>query len=296
MSLGVDLIPHKICTLDCVYCECGPTTKLTTVRKEYVLYDKVIRELEHYFENNGKPDYITFSGAGEPTLHSRIGEIIGYIKQRVPDIPVAVLTNGTLFNRPDVRREIGQADLVLPSLDAVTQRSFEKVNRPIGDLDITEYIKGLVSFSKEFRGEIWLEIMIIPGYNDHKEELIKMKEVILKINPSRVQINTLDRPGTLDSLRPSSTESLEDIVELWQIENVEIIARVKERKEVKSYRDDIASAIIETISRRPCTLDDLKKILGLHENEINKYLGTLEEEQKIETFRQKRGIFYRMKS
>ena len=116
MSLGVDLVPKKVCSLNCVYCEVGHTTKLTTERKEYILYDKVTSELEHYFANNPDPDYITFSGSGEPTLNSRIGDVLQFIKQQKPDIPVAVLTNGTLLYDKKVRDELMDANVVLPSL------------------------------------------------------------------------------------------------------------------------------------------------------------------------------------
>ena len=98
MSLGVDLVPHKVCSLDCVYCECGPTTKLTTDRKEYIPYEKITKELAHYFANNPDPDYITFSGSGEPTLNSRMGDVLEFIKEKKPNVPIAVLTNGTLLS------------------------------------------------------------------------------------------------------------------------------------------------------------------------------------------------------
>ena len=121
MSLGIDLVPRKVCSLDCVYCEVGKTTKLTLERKEYILFDNVIKELTHYFENNPDPDYITFSGSGEPTLNSRIGDIIKFVKQNRPEIPIAILTNGTLLFDPEVRDELKIADVVLPSLDAATK-------------------------------------------------------------------------------------------------------------------------------------------------------------------------------
>ena len=129
MSLGVDLIPHKICSLNCVYCECGPTTKLTRERREYVPVEKVFEELTDFFENNPDPEYITFSGAGEPTLHSHIGEVLGFLKELRPHIPVAVLTNGSLFCDPEVREELLQADLVLPSLDAATDAATATATR-----------------------------------------------------------------------------------------------------------------------------------------------------------------------
>ncbi len=296
MSLGVDLVPRKVCSLDCVYCEVGKTTKLTLERKEYILYDRVINELAHYFKNNPDPDYITFSGSGEPTLNSRIGDVLQFIKQKKPNIPIAVLTNGTLLFDPDVREELKAADVVLPSLDAATNAIFHKINRPAAELDMEKYIQGLIDFRKEFKGKIWLEIFILPDYNFKEKELKELKKIIARINPDSIQLNSLDRPGTVADLNSATREELEKIASVWKFKNIEIISAVSQRKNIQSYRSDAETAIYETISRRPCTIEDLMKILGLHINEINKYLDVLEAEKKIETIRQKRGIFYQVKS
>ncbi len=295
MSLGVDLIPHKVCSFNCVYCECGRTTTHTNERKEYVPVDNVLKELKHFFANNPEPEYITFSGAGEPTLNSHIGNMLEFIKINWPDIPVAVLTNGSLFSDINVRKELLKADVVLPSLDAATDKTFRKINRPFRNLDIETYIQGLIDFRKEFQGEIWLEVLILPGYNDDIDNLSALKEFLVKIKPDRIQLNTLDRPGTIKNLRPATKTDLVQIVHFWKLKNVEIITPATERKDVKSYRTDIENAIIETVSRRPCTIHDLEKILGIHINEINKYLGVLEDEGKIDTTSQERGIFYQLK-
>ena len=292
MSLGVDLVPHKVCSLNCIYCECGPTTNLTLQRKEYIPYDVVVEELKNYMENNPAPDYITFSGAGEPTLNSRIGDVLNFIKTNWPDIPVALLTNGSLFNHEQVRTQILKADLVLPSLDAASDATFHKIDRPFHKIKIENYIQGLIDFRKEYNGKIWLEILILPDINDSINDLLLLKEAILKINPDKVQLNTLDRPGTVNNLRPANKAELQQIVSFWDFNNTEIIASVPERKNMKSYREDTETAILETISRRPCTLNDLSIILGIHINEINKYLGVLEDDGKIETSRQERGVFY----
>lgn len=294
MSLGVDLVPHKVCTLNCVYCECGATTNLTTQRKEYVKYDEIISELEDFFKNNDLPDYITFSGAGEPCLNINIGKVIDYLKDNYA-VPVAVLTNGTLLFDMQVRSELLKADLVLPSLDAATNLAFKKIDRPESTLDANKHIEGLIEFSKTFKGKIWLEIMILPGFNDDLENLNLLREAILKINPLKVQLNTLDRPGVIDTIRAATRIELENIMDLWQLDNVEIIASSAKRKNITSFRKDTESAIMETISRRPCTLEDLQDILGLHINEINKYLDVLDSDNKIETYRQERGIFYQLK-
>lgn len=295
MSLGIDLIPTKVCSLNCVYCECGKTTNLTIERKEYVPYNKVINELEHYFKNNLAPDYVTFSGSGEPTLNSKIGNIIKFLKSNYPYIPIAVLTNGTLFNQKEVRTELLNADLVLPSLDAASELSFKKINRPFHTLNINKYIQGLIDFRKEYSGKIWLEVLILPGYNDDKENLKLLKDAFVKIKPDKIQLNSLDRPGTLNNLRSATRNELQQIVDFFGLDNVEIIASAPKRKEIKSYREDTETAILETIFRRPCTLDDLSEILGLHKNEINKYLDVLESDDKIEIIRQSRGIFYKIK-
>jgi wyosine [tRNA(Phe)-imidazoG37] synthetase (radical SAM superfamily) len=294
MSLGVDLVPHKVCSLDCVYCECGKTTKLTTDRMEYILYDNVTAELNHFIENNPAPDYITFSGSGEPTLNSRIGDVLEFIKKLKPDIPVAVLTNGTLFNDKQVRSEIMNADVVLPSLDAASQAVFEKINSPDHKLKIEEYIDGIVTFRNEYKGKIWLEVLIIPGYNDSESELALLKNAFARIKPDSIQVNTLDRPGTVENLRSATRAELERVVDFWDMDIVEIISAAPDRKNIKSYREDIETAILETIFRRPCTVDDLVKILGRHINEVNKYLDVLEAEGKIEHVRQERGVFYKV--
>ncbi len=294
MSLGIDLVPHKVCSLNCIYCECGSTTKLTIDRKEYVPYDVVIQELEHYFNNNTVPDYITFSGSGEPTLNSRIGNAIQFIKHNIPGIPIAVLTNGTLLYNKQVRKELLEADVVLPSLDAASDLTFRKINRPFHKLNINKYIQGLVDFRREYAGQIWLEVFIIPGYNDNINDLDLLKKAFERINPDNIQLNTLDRPGAVSRIRSASREELQNIVNYWQLNNIEIVAKPAVRKNVKSYREDFETAILETIQRRPCTLDDLAEILGLHINEINKYLDVLESDGKIENVREKSSIFYKV--
>jgi len=294
ISLGVDLVPHKVCSLNCIYCECGSTTCHTLERDEYVPFDEVLEELKDYFGQNPDPDFITFSGAGEPTLHSRIGEILSFIKKFKSTIRVALITNGTLFGDPGLRRELLELDVVLPSLDAATAAAFRKINRPRKGLNLKQYVEGLIDFKKEFKGEFWLEVLILPGYNDDPENIQALKKAIQSIVPDRIQLNTLDRPGVIDGLRPATREELEAIAAQWGFDNVEIVVPVKEREESKAFRTNVEAAIMETISRRPCTLEDLQQILGIHVNEINKYLGTLEESGQIETNRQERGVFYQL--
>jgi len=262
---------------------------------EYVPYHSIIRELEDFFARQADPDYITFSGAGEPTLNKRIGELIQFIKALKPGIPVAVITNGTMLFDAQVRKELIPSDLVLPSLDAATQEVFERINRPDPSLDIASIIDGLATFSQEFDGKIWLEVFVLPGYNDDEKELLAIRDAIQKISPERVQLNTLDRPGIVTGLRAASLAELKRVLALWNLDNAEIIASAPSRKKIGAYNEHAESSIISTISRRPCTVDDLEKMLGLPIMEINKYLDVLESENKIAHVVQSRGIFYQVK-
>jgi len=293
MSLGIDIIPKKVCSLNCVYCEVGKTTKLTTQRTDYIPYHKIESELLQFFETNDDPDFFTFSGYGEPTLNTNIGRLIHFLKEKKPKIPVAVLTNGTLLYDQSLRNEIIKADIVLPSLDAVSENIFRKINRPAENLTAEKHIQSLVDFRKIFNGEIWLEIFILPGYNDSEEEIAKLKYASDLINSEKIQLNTLDRPGLIQGLNPASNDQLKSIAEQLG-EKAEIIASVVYRKENKAFSEDVESIIIQTISRRPCTLSDLAKLTGIHTNEINKYLDVLENDHKIRSNRRERGLFYQI--
>ncbi len=292
ISLGLDLVPMKTCSLNCIYCECGRTTHLTLNRREYVPFEDVKKELSHFLSHHPRPDYITFSGSGEPTLNSTIREVIHFIKTQAFNIPVALLTNGTLLFQKKVREDIKDATVVIPSLDAITQKAFVKIVRPNPKLNINTIINGLIQFRKEYTGQIWLEIFVVPDINDKKEELTALKNAIENIRPDRVQLNTLDRPGTISDIRSATREELESILDFWQLDNTEIIAKAPKRKKLLSYRKDAESAILETIARRPCTVQDLTELLGLHAAEVNKYLDVLEAENKIKVVKQKRGFFY----
>ena len=293
ISLGVDLVYHKVCSLDCVYCECGRTTQLTRQRAEYVPVDEVKEELDRYFSSNPDPDYITFSGSGEPTLHSGIGTVIDYIKERKNGVSVALLTNGTLLSLKEVRQDLMNADLIIPSLDAADTDTFRKINRPCDSIDIHEYIDGIRAMKEEFSGKLWLEILILPGYNDTEHDLLQLKEAAGRIRPDKIQLNTLDRPGTRASLTAVSPERLKEIAAFFEFDNIEIIAAYKGKDGRKSLREDMADSIIETVQRRPCTLEDLSHILGARPAQISKFLSDLESRGKITVLRQERGVFYK---
>ena len=292
ISLGVDLVPHKVCTLNCVYCEVGPTTMLTTQRKEYVPIAEVISELAAYLSQKPDLDYITFSGQGEPTLNSGLGRVVSYLKDHHPAYKVALLTNGTLFWDAELRAEVSGMDLILPGLDAVSDAMFRKISRPCASLDNNLIMEGLIQLRKEFEGKIHLEVFLVPGQNDTDLELNLLKEALFKINPDLVQLNSLDRPGAESWVEPMSSKRLEHVAALFKPLKVEIIAKAISRKNIQSFQKDISQQILDTIKRRPCTDQDLCDILGLHKNELNKYLSQLLDEDMVETKHMERGLFF----
>ena len=297
MSLGVDLVPRKVCTLDCVYCEVGRTTTLTSERKEYIPAAAIIEELSRFFAANTIViDHITITGSGEPTLNSALGDVVRYIKHNIKDIPLAVLTNGTLLYDKNVRDALLAADVVLPSLDAATATGFARINRHQRSLTVDRYIAGLVAFRQEYRGKIWLEVFILPGYNDSDAELQALRRAILKFQPDSVQLNTLDRPGAVAGLRGATQMELERIAAVLDLEGVEIIAAAPDIGGAPSCRKEAESVLLEMIARRPCTLDDLVTTLGMPAPAIHKIVAALATAEKIEAVQLERGLFYQLKN
>ena len=281
ISLGVDLVPYKICNLNCVYCESGLTTKLTNDRKEYIPALKIIAELSELLKSKPKLDYITFSGAGEPLLNSGFISVLNAIKHSYPQYKTALITNGTLFNLPDVRREVKAIDLIMPSLDAVWQQSFTNVNRPHNDLNINSIIEGLIALRSEFSGQIWLEYFVVPGINDSMEELLFAKEVFNKIKPDKIQLNSLDRPGTEGWVVKADYEKLLEIQQIMLPLTTEIISRKPVRCQSINTSFNQYDSIFETIKRRPSTINDLLLTTSLNEEKLIQLVNTLLSEGKI---------------
>jgi wyosine [tRNA(Phe)-imidazoG37] synthetase (radical SAM superfamily) len=286
ISLGVDIIPYKICSFNCIYCECGKNTQLTVERKDFIPVEVVIEEINDYLSKNPYPDFITVSGSGEPTLHLKLGELLKTLKKLHPDVKIAVLTNSSLIHLKEVREELYFADVILPSLDAALERSFKLINRPHSSIKLEEIIKGLIELGKEIKSvsierQIWLEIFIVEGINTDDENISALKKACIDINPDRIQLNTLDRPGAESWVKPASKSTLEMIKQKLDLPNVEIISKFKHRDEIKHYRVDVESAILELVERRPSTLFDISEILGIPVEEARKYMEILEHEKRI---------------
>jgi len=292
-SLGVDLIPLKTCTLNCIYCECGETNNCTLERKEYIPLDEIYEELNDYLVKKPDLDYITFSGSGEPTLHSGIGKVVEFLKKEYPSYKLCLLTNSTLLNKKSVREEIRPIDLIVPSLDAATEGCFQSLNRPNPGLKCSNLIEGLIKLRHEYEGEIRLEIFIAPGLNDTPEELTALKSALERIKPDRVQLGTLDRPGTEEWLEPAAYHTMQGIAAY--LGNAEIIGKFKPGPKISSFDVSCSRQIYETLKRGPCTIADLKALLNLRPAEIQKYINHLLAQGKIEIDHQERGTFLKIK-
>lgn len=299
VSLGVDLIPYKYCPLNCVYCEVQRTTHLSSERQEFFPIDEIIGELKDVLSDRPPLDYITFSGAGEPTLYSKIGQIVSFIKENYPEYKLALITNSILLTDPLVRNEVLACDISLPSLDAVSQDVFEKINRPHAGILAEDIVEGLIQFRQVFQGQIWLEVFIIPDVNDSDAELEKLAEAISKVNPDRVQINSLDRPGTEAWVKASPLKTLKRIKSYFESKlsmEIEIIAKVNYDRKTEHLDDEAVDQIQATLKRRPCTAEDLSHTLELHINEVSKILRQLHSEGLLRVTREARGVFYTWKS
>ena len=294
VSLGVDLFPGKTCSYDCVYCQLGRTTNKTIQRDVYLPAELIIREVKDFLAQLESPvDYITFSGSGEPTLHSQIGPIIGEIKE-MTSIPLAVITNGCLLFMDEVKRDLSEADLVIPSLDAVSKTVHETINRPEESLEIDRVIQGLVDFRERFRGQVWIEILFCRGINDDPSEIAKMKEVLERIDPNRIQLNTVYRPPAEDFASPLTEERLIEIKEVFG-GKASVITPYRGNRSIGG-KGEVEAHIIDALKRRPLTADDMSEILGLHPQEIVKHLKGLLNGKKVRHRLHGHKIFYEIAS
>ena len=287
-SLGVDVVPYKTCTLDCIYCQLGRTTQKTIERKLYTQKDSVCEEVQEALNKKQRIDYITFSGSGEPTLNSDIGALIREVKKITP-VPVVVLTNGTLLFREDVQKDLAEADVVMPSLDAASNVMFQKINRPHDVLNLDSIIRGLKRFRKMYKGRIWLEVMLIKKFNDNTEELSRIKSAISDIHPDRVYLNTVVRPPAEIYAKPLSREEMAAVKNILD-KSCEIIAEFHGQMvgEVQNVED----SIVEMAKRRPVTIVDIANVLGISAANAEKWVNGLKKAGRIKERQYKDQRYY----
>jgi wyosine [tRNA(Phe)-imidazoG37] synthetase (radical SAM superfamily) len=292
LSLGIDIVPLKSCTLDCIYCQLGRSSDLTSERREFVPVADVIAQLKDRLAQGVKADHITISGSGEPTLNLSLGKIIEEIK-KITKIPVAVMTNGTLLYDPAVRNDCAKADVVLPSLDAGDPETFTKMNRPHEALDFNKIIDGMCQFRKEFNGQIWLEVFIVEGINTNDAQLANIKTIIGRLKPDKVQLNTAVRPTTEPGIAAVAAQKLATIAEKIGF-NAEVIADYPQAKAAAGGHID-RDSVLSMLQRRPCSLADVASGLNIHQLEASKHLAELLKLGLVAEEKKGDKVFYKVK-
>lgn len=290
LSLGVDIVPFKVCTIDCVYCQIGKTTEKTIERKEYVPCDAVFKELDEKLAKGITADYITISGSGEPTLNSQLGTIIDGIKERTK-IPVAVMTNGTLFTEKSVREDCAKADLVLPSLDAGDEQTFQKINRPYPTLTFERIVAGLCQFRKEYTGQIWMEVFLLDGFNTDDDQIAQIRKNLQRIRPDKIQLNTAVRPTAESDIKPLPHEKLEQIAKTLG-KNCRVVADFSKQINAKAKHAE-PQQVLDMLKRRPCSLKDICAGLAIDPEQASKHLQHLKNQGVIESESKAKTLFFK---
>ena len=298
LSLGINIIPAKTCTLDCVYCQCGLTTRKTVTRESFFPVKDILAAVRSAVRNsqpatrNPPLAFLTFSGDGEPTLNKDIGRIIRRLKREF-SVPVAVITNSTLMSDPQVRRDIMPADLVVPSLDAADQRTFARVDRCHSSIKVEDIIEGLKLFRRSYRGKMWLEIMLVKGINDSVEHVVALRKAAHEIQPDRVQLNTVVRPPAEKFARPMSHDDLVQIPCLFG-PNTDIAAPRKlqitnHKSQIRGNADEL---ILATVHGRPVTRKDIEDSLGIRGATLSASLRRLVRAKRIKPVDYSGKTFY----
>jgi len=270
-SLGVDLTPIKTCSLDCIFCQLGHTPEKTITRREYVPTEEVLSELSHWHQEGGETDYITLSGSGEPTLHSRFGEVLRFIRDSLP-FPSVLLSNGTFFGCPEVREAAQAADIVKLSLSAWDNESFQQVNRPHEGIDLDQMIEGMCTFRKAYTGKIWLEVFLIPDLNTSPDAIRQIARLARSIKPDAIHLNTAVRPPADASVQAMTREAMERIAPQFQ-PPATIIAGFPKHSGIQIEANE--DRILNMLRRRPCTARQIAEAFAMHINEVSKYTGAL---------------------
>lgn len=275
LSLGIDLLGDKICSMDCIYCEVGKTKILTLKRAEYVPTESVLKELRDFIINlkGEKPNYITFSGMGEPTLHSKLGYIIDEIHE-MTDVPVCVLTNSTTIVLDDVFNELLKADVVIPSLDALREETVSKLNKPMPGVDFQKIIQRLSDFKKVFKGKMYIEILFVKGINDNDSELKVLNEALEIINPDGLQIHTVARPSMAGHADPVSDSFLENARNFFRIYSTKVEDFSGINKAGYETETDMVTALLKI---RPCHFDEISNSTGISKDKLKSLLKKLDE-------------------
>jgi wyosine [tRNA(Phe)-imidazoG37] synthetase (radical SAM superfamily) len=290
LSLGIDPVHNKTCTLDCVYCQLGATATKTIERRVYVPADAVVAEVRQVIAAGQPIDYITFSGTGEPTLNSELGRMISGIKA-VTGVPVAVITNSTLLHLEEVRADLKQADLVIPSVNAISADVFARISRPVPGFELGVMLEGIERFSRAYTGRLWIEVMLVRGANDGPEELKKLARFLDRLACERIQINTVTRPPAEQDCAAVSDSVLEIARRLLGA-RAEILGSFSGNQGSQTGGDHL-TRILALVRSHPCTLQQVCDALGLGRTQAETALQELLGSRIIETAQHGADLFYR---
>jgi wyosine [tRNA(Phe)-imidazoG37] synthetase (radical SAM superfamily) len=274
-SLGIDVVRFKTCSYDCIYCQLGRTTDHCAAAAEVVSPEDVAAEVRGKLAAGPRPDWITFSGSGEPTLYPRLGELIALLKPL--GVPVAVITNGSLLWREDAAAACALADLVSPTLVAGSEEVWRRVNRPHQSIGFGPMVDGLIGFRARFRGQLWLEVMLVAGVNDSEEEVRRIAELARRIRPDRVQLNTVVRPPAEGSARPVPSGRLAELAGLFA-PPAEVVAEAPRAPAGAAKGSASAPGpeeVLALIGRHPATAAEVAAGLGISSASAERILGEL---------------------
>lgn len=288
-SLGVDIIPRKYCNFDCIYCQVGKTTIKSSSREKFFNPDVIITQVVDSIQHLEKIDFVTFSGSGEPTLNENLGIIIHEIK-KLTTVPVAVITNSSLLSMEDVRNDLINADVILPSLDAASDEVFKRINRPQSNIELMSIVNGLRVFRKHFNGLIWLEIMLIKGINDSEGELHQLRKIINDLDVDKIHLNTVTRPPCEKNASQLSLNELKRIMTFFG-NTCEIISEF-EKNGVCKEQSGWNEKIYDILKRRSLTVQDIVKITGATGSQIKEQLKNMKEKGLIKTYRLGNEIYF----
>ena len=289
-SLGVDVIPAKRCTFDCIYCQIGKTTCLEMERRPYFDPGEVAREVIKGISEADRVDFVTFSGSGEPTLNSVLGPMIREVRG-MTRVPVAVITNGSLLSDEAVRADLAEADVVLPSLDAASVKVFNRINRPHPLIGLDSIIAGLRAFRAVYAGQIWLEVMLMQGVNDDPEELARFKEIIDTLDVDKIQLNTVTRPPSEEVSGPVSMSALEEARGFFG-DKCEIICSFGKSVPHERGIIDWEERVLEVLGRRAMNVEDIVRVTGAPLSKVKKRLRLLEGEGVVESYQFGGSLYY----
>jgi wyosine [tRNA(Phe)-imidazoG37] synthetase (radical SAM superfamily) len=281
-SLGIDPIPLKTCNWNCIYCQLGRTVPLTGERAEFTSRHAILAEIQEVLSEQERDeiDWVTFVGSGEPTLHSSLGWLIRRVKV-LTDLPVAVITNGSLLYQPEVRWELCAADAVLPSFDAGNQRMFRKINRPWPKPTFEEYHRGLVSFRKEYRGPLWVEVMLVHGVNDGEGSLKEIAAALNRVKPDLVHVALPNRPPAEPWVKPATEESVQRALAILG-ENAQALRPARGLFELTEF-EGIAEAVLNIVARHPMQESELLAALqSCTPEEVNRAIEELSGNKQLQ--------------